>query len=121
MSSWLVLFLGENPEWKAKALAEVRRFVDTYADKDGGHGESSLSSKLAQIPPKVWEDEMPVLDDCLRETIRIAMTGTMLRRVVKDTDPNMSVEGHQLKRGTFLAYHLASAHHNPDIYPDPFK
>ena len=120
MSSWLVLFLAENSEWRGKALKEIKNLVDQYSTKEDGQ---SLSAQLAQIPPNVWEEQMPVLDACLRETIRIVMTGTALRRVITDvkTDPTMTLFGKPLKKGQFLAYQMAAAHHNPDIYPEPMR
>jgi len=117
MSSWLVLFLHENKEWREKALTEIRGFVDRYATGETGQ---SLSAQLAQIPPNVWEDEMPVLEACLRETIRIVLSGTALRRVMHDDD-SMKVGGKKLKKGLFLAFPWASTHHNPDIYPEPLR
>ncbi|KAH8115445.1 cytochrome P450 [Phellopilus nigrolimitatus] len=117
MASWLLLFLAVNPEWKTKVLAELREFVSKYTDSTG-----SMSSQLAQLPPQVWEEEMAVIDMCLRETIRFVMTGTALRRVLPAQDgEDMSFEGHKAPPGTFLAYLVNSVHHDPEIYPDPFK
>ncbi|KAH8114660.1 cytochrome P450 [Phellopilus nigrolimitatus] len=117
MSSWLLLFLAVNPEWKTKVLAELREFVSKYTDSTG-----SMSSQLAQLPPQVWEEEMAVIDLCLRETIRFVMSGSLLRRVLPAQDgEDMSFEGHKASPGTFLAYSVNSVHHDPEIYPDPYK
>lgn len=99
MSSWLVLYFAENAEWKEKALNEIRSFVTQYSSKEEGQ---SLAQQLSQIPPQVWEDEMPVLDQCLRETIRRSITGTTLRRVMQDgdEDPSLVIEGKKLKKGS---------------------
>lgn len=120
MSSWLVLLLFENKEWREKALKEIRGFVEEYASKEGGQ---SLSAQLSQIPPNIWEEHMPVLDTCLRETIRLVLSGTALRRVIHDgeNDPSMTLNGKKLKKGLFLAYPWGSTHHNPDIYPEPSR
>lgn len=105
-----------NPEWKAKAVAEVRSFITKYAQK----GTDSVSEQLSQVPPQAWEDEMPVLEVCLRETIRITLTGGALRRVMpKASTP--AFNGHKLQPGSFVAYPIADVHHNPDIYPDPMR
>ncbi len=120
MSSWLVLYFAENAEWKEKALNEIRSFVTQYSSKEEGQ---SLAQQLSQIPPQVWEDEMPVLDQCLRETIRRSITGTTLRRVMQDgdEDPSLVIEGKKLKKGQFLAYHIGGTHHDPEIYSNPNK
>jgi len=121
MSSWIVLFLHANPEWKAKATAEVKSFIAKYASNSTA-GSQSVSAQLAQVPPNVWDEEMPVLDVCLRETIRVIMTGSMLRRAVPlPGDETLTIEGHKIKPGTFLAFPMSSVHQNPDLYPDPEK
>ncbi|TDL20337.1 cytochrome P450 [Rickenella mellea] len=113
MSAWMMLYLLNNPTWKAKATEEIRSFIAKYA-KSGG----SLADQLAQVPPGVWDEEMPVLDVCLRETIRVIMSGPALRRNFGD---DIVINGHKIPRGAFLAFPMASAHHDPNIYPDPFK
>lgn len=120
MSSWLTLYLGTNPEWKNKVLAETRTFIAKYV-KPGS--TASLSEQLAQVPPQVWEDEMSVLDICLRETIRIVMTGSALRRALPNADgePDIAFGGKMVKPGTFLAYPVTTVHLDPSIYPDPEK
>lgn len=61
---------------------------------------------------------MPSLDLVIRETIRIALGGTFLRRsVAKD----MEIQGVKIKKGDFLAYTATDVHMNEDIYTDPKK
>lgn len=110
----MTLFLHTNPTWKAKATAEVQAFVAKYATGGG----LRLAEQLAQVPPEVWDEEMPVLDVCLRETIRIVQTGAFLRRNV---GADMRFGGHKVAPGTFVAMGVSSPHHDPAIYPEPFK
>ena len=114
MSSWIILYLHANPTWKAKATAEVRSFIA----KHGEEKPENLFEQLSKVPPEIWEDEMPILDVCLRETIRMTLSGASLRRVMpKATTP--IINGHQLQPGSFVAYPIADAHLNPDIYSNP--
>ena len=62
---------------------------------------------------------MPILDLVLRETIRHTANGASLRRNVLE---DITLSGALVKRGEFIAYSLADAHMNPNIYtrPDEF-
>jgi sterol 14-demethylase len=112
MSAWMLLFLHNTPAWKAKAIAEVQSFISQYAPKD----DPNLAAQLAAIPPEVWDDNMLVLDLCLRETIRIVMTGAALRRVMTN---DVVVDGVKIERGSFLAFLMSSTHADPEIYDEP--
>lgn len=119
MASWITLYLAMNPEWKEKVLAETRSFVAKYVKPNSG---ASLSAQLAQLPPQVWEEEMNALDLCLRETIRITITGSFLRRVVPTGEGgDVMFQGKKVSPGTFLALPMTSSHLNPDIYSEPHK
>lgn len=124
MTSWLVLYLGSNAEWRNKVLRQSRAFVAKYATQhsfDGGQ-PVSLVNQLAQLGPHVWDEEMSELDLCLRETMRIVMTGSAVR-LVKPGRKNEGVEfkGQKVKPGTFLAHPMTSVHLDPAIYPDPLR
>ena len=51
-------------------------------------GDSDSSStthdKLSTIPLDAWEDELPTLDACSRESQRLSFTGALLRRNVRE-------------------------------------
>ena len=123
MASWVTLYLGANPSWKEKVLDQTRSFVKKYASAGSG-ASASLSSQLALIPAKVWEEDMSTLDLCLRETIRLTLTGTMLRRVLppgrsNDDAEDVVFKGRKVSPGSFVAYPVTDAHLDPQIYTDP--
>ena len=63
-----------------------------------------------------WEDELPSLDLVLRESLRISVSPTILRRNIgRDIQAGEAT----IKRGDFLAYSVADANLNPDIYSNP--
>lgn len=117
MASWIPYFLAVSPTWKLKAITEVKRILSKYSPAEDS---SSLLSRLSTIPPEAWEEEMPILDLCLRETIRIIFSSVLLRRNV-GTSPGVHVQGKQVDCGGFLVYLPTEAHHNPDIFPEPFE
>jgi hypothetical protein len=79
---------------------------------------ATLSEKLAVIPFSAWEDGLPVLDACIRESQRIAVSTVVLRRNLRE---EIKINGRVVKRGDFLAYPFADVHFNPEYYPDPYK
>ena len=116
MSSWILLYLHITPEWKARAISEVRSFISQYASKTSA---TDLPSLLSAIPPEVWDDGMPTLDLCLRETIRTVLSATAIRRVLDDD--GVTVGGVKVKKGGFVAYSFLETHFNEKIYTEPEK
>ncbi|KAG6909648.1 hypothetical protein DXG01_016228 [Tephrocybe rancida] len=112
---WNLLYLGMNPEWKAKVAAEVQALLDNHTDTISSQ---PLHQRLATIPMSAWEDEMPVLESVIRETLRIVGSGTLLRRNMGN---DIEIDGSTISRGEFLAFSVADVHHNPDIYPEPLS
>ena len=117
MSSWMLLYLHMSPIWKVKAIAEVQSFIAQYASN--ASSASDLVSQLSQIPPQIWDDSMPILDLCLRETIRMVFSGTMLRRAMNDE--GVVVDGVKVEKGSFAAYHVTETHFDERIYSEPAR
>lgn len=75
-----------------------------------------LHKRLSTIPVTAWEDEMPVLELVIRETLRLIIVGVSIRRsVLEDTIISDTV----LKKGDFIVYPIADTHLNPEIYSEP--
>jgi len=108
------MFLNGNAQWKAKAKTEVQSLIAKYTNSSQG----SLASHLSDLPPNAWEEEMPVMEAIIRETIRILLTGAALRRNIKE---DLNIDGKVVERGAFMAYPLSTLHFDDLIYPDPFK
>lgn len=114
-ASWLVTFLGNNPEWKHKATLEVERLLAIYPPPCN---TSSLSAHLASIPLEAWEGEAPVLDAVIHETLRVAQPHTAMRR---NMGPDTVIDSKTIPSGALVVYPFSDVHLNPDIYPDPWK
>ena len=107
----MLIHLAIHPEWKEKCEKEIQ-------DLTTRHVGDSLSGRLAAIPFSAWEDELPVLDACIRESQRIAISAVVLRRNLRE---EIQINEQAIKRGDFLAYPFADVHFNPEYYPDPYK
>ena len=75
-----------------------------------------LHQRLASIQVSAWEEEMPVLELIIRETLRISLTGLSLRRNLME---DVTFSGGLVKPGDFVAYSVADVHMNPEIYSQP--
>lgn len=60
MSAWIFIFLDQVPEWKDKAIQEIRSLLDKHAPIT--EDADSTAERFSRIPPQVWENEMPVLE-----------------------------------------------------------
>lgn len=116
MSAWIFIFLDQEPEWRDKVVDELRTLLNKYAPSSEKY--ASMGERFSRIPPEAWENEMPILEDCLRETIRLIVSGAMLRRV---TQGDLEVSGRKIPNGTFLTYLAGETHSDPNIYPNPTK
>ncbi|KAG9093832.1 hypothetical protein FRC06_011362 [Ceratobasidium sp. 370] len=116
MAAWVFIFLDQAPEWRAKVTQELRSLLNKYAPLSGNY--ASAAERFSDVPLEAWENEMPILEDCLRETIRLILSGAALRRV---TQGDLEFEGKTIPNGTFLVYPLGETHTDPNIYPEPSK
>ena len=75
-----------------------------------------LHQRLASIQVSAWEEEMPVLELIIRETLRISFNALSVRRnIVGD----LTLSGVLVQPGDFVAYSAADVHMNPEIYSRP--
>lgn len=113
IACWALVHLSFHDEWKAKAKAEVDALVNKHTTNSSNE---PLHQRLASIHISAWEEEMPVLDLIIRETLRITISGVALRRNLLE---DLTFSGGIVKPGDFVAYSLADVHLNPEIYSQP--
>ena len=124
-AGWTLVYLAANPSWRTRALSEIRFAADQYDPNP----LNPLADKLARIPLQTWETRFPVLDACLRETIRMQTIGVVCRKNTSGhaiplcsskTNPKTSTNAPEiLPPGAYATYHLFDAHRDPSLYPDP--
>jgi len=112
----MLIDLAIHPEWREKCKNEIRDLISRH------FGDSlpsaTLHEKLGAIPVSAWDDELPVLDACFRESQRICITGAAFQRNLHE---EIKIGEQVVKQGDLLAYSLADVHLNPEIYPEPYK
>ncbi|KAH9061072.1 cytochrome P450 [Lactarius vividus] len=109
-ASWLITYLGCHPRWRDEARAE----------RPSPACDSPLpsSAALSSIPLTAWENETPVMDMLIRETLRIAQPHTAMRR---NLGPETYIDGKVIPTGTLVVYPFSDVHLNPALYPDPWR
>ena len=112
---WALIDLATHPEWREKCKKEIQDFISRHP---GDSPSATPFEKLGAIPLSAWEDELPIIEACTRESQRISFTSIALRRNVRE---EFKIGKQVVKRGDFLAYCVADAHLNPEYYPEPYK
>jgi len=112
----MLIDLAIRPEWRKKCKTEIQDLLSRHLGDS--RSTATLSEKLGAIPLSAWEDELPILDACIRESQRLSITTLALRRNLRE---EMKIGEQVVKRGDFLAYSVGDVHLNPEYYPDPYK
>ena len=109
----MLIDLAIHPEWREKCEKEVRDLLAHHLDPP-----ATLHESLAAVPLSAWEDELPILEACIRESHRTAISSLAIRRNVHE---EIKVCEWVVGQGDFLVYSQADVHLNPDYYPEPHK
>lgn len=107
-------FLGGHPEWRRKAAEEVRTLL---SENSSGTCLPSVSENLATVPLEAWENNTPVMDKIIRETLRVAQPHTAMRR---NMGPETYLNGTRIPSGAYVVYPFSDVHLNEDLYPNPW-
>ena len=110
----MLIGLATHPEWREKCKKEIQDLISRHFN---GPLSATLYEKLVTVPLSAWEDELPTLEACTRESHRIVHTSLTLRRIVCEIKIGEQVA----RRGDFFAYSLADVHLNSEYYPEPHK
>ena len=78
MSSWLTAYVLSNPDIKS----QVQKEFEALLESSSASPSEPLATRIAGVPIEAWEMQLPVLDKCIRETIRLSITGVLLRKNV---------------------------------------
>ena len=111
----MLIDLAVHSEWREKCKKEIRELLSRHS---GSASSGTLREKLETVPVSAWEDELPIVDACIRETQRITLSATIIRRNLRE---DIKIAGRVVKRGDFLTYSFGDVHLNPEYYPEPYK
>lgn len=115
VAAFILCDLATHPD----ALAQVREEVLGFVSSFGGDESLPLSARIQSITYENWitTANLPILDRCLKETIRLRLI-TPLQRL-NDSGRDIEIGGMLVPKDAILTFHTAFIHHNSDIYTDP--
>jgi len=116
-AAWILTYLAHDHHW----LNAIREEVEAAANKYNPNTEISLKEKLDNLSAEAWESEFPLLDLCLRESIRVNGTGTAFRKNVSGLDIPIGNTKEVIPPGAYATYSFFDVHMNPTIYTNPTK
>jgi cytochrome P450 len=99
--TWALFLLSQHPTWHRAASTEVR------------------STLRADVPTLAELDELPLLDNVIRETLRIAPAAPWTTRIAAEDG---LLGGHFIPRGTEIVVSIFHTHRDEAVYerPDTF-
>jgi sterol 14-demethylase len=106
--------LDVNPEWKRRCQKEARDLIIKHVGPNAS--DLPVHEQIASLPMDALEEEMPILDACVREAMRVHFTLTALRRNIND---DLRVGDKVIEKGAFIAYNVTDANLDSRIYPQP--
>ena len=97
-------FLAENQQWYKIIQDEVDGVVKKYRQNT----DQSAADVLALIPIEAWENELPMIDLALRETIRFILVGVVFRRNISGKDVPIGHTGEVVPSESFAVSFIIS-------------
>lgn len=116
-AAWVQVHLARNPEW----LARVRDEVDAAVARHRLEESQTPADVLSKLTVDDWESEFPLIDLCLRESIRMTLPGTAFRKNTSGRDIPVGNTGEVIPAGAFAAYWPDEVHMDESLYPDPLR
>ncbi|KIM76044.1 hypothetical protein PILCRDRAFT_91791 [Piloderma croceum F 1598] len=113
ISCWALIYLGGNNEWRNKVVAEVQNLIATYSNASRS---KPIYQCFSTILLSAWEENMPIADVVIRETICLIKNGPALRYNLAD---NFQIGGNMIDKDTFVLYRREDVHLNVMCYSDP--
>ncbi|EME82249.1 uncharacterized protein MYCFIDRAFT_85589 [Pseudocercospora fijiensis CIRAD86] len=114
-AAWSVCYLANNDYW----MQRVREEIDEVAERHCRDHSLPLKDRLMRVPIEAWETEFPMIDLCLKESIRLQLKGTDFRQNLTNQEIAINKRGEVIPPGAYVAIATADIHYDPNIYPEP--
>ncbi|KAJ7032569.1 cytochrome P450 [Mycena alexandri] len=113
----LVCDLATHPSY----LSQVREEIEAFLSMFNADTSLPLKTRIQSIAYDEWirPGAFPILERCLKETIRLRV-GTPLHRL-NHTDKDIQMGSVIVPPGTIASFHTSFVHHNEDIFTAPFE
>ena len=115
-AAWILVYLANKPYWMERVRDEVNSVADRYAPDH----KQALKERLMQVPAEAWEGEFSVIDMCLKDSIRLQLSGTAFRKNISGRDIPLDKAGTEvIPKDAYVTLAAGDVHYNPDIFENP--
>ncbi|RKK06537.1 hypothetical protein BFJ66_g16571 [Fusarium oxysporum f. sp. cepae] len=119
-AAWLLIYLATNKTWHNKIQKEVDSVLARHG-VDKRRETSKIIDILSRFGLEEWISEFPLIDLCLKETIRFQLPGTFCRKNTSGKSIIIVGSDEIIPKDAFAVYLTDNCHFNPDIYSEPLK
>ncbi|KAJ7775559.1 cytochrome P450 [Mycena metata] len=100
-------------------LSLVREEIETFIARFSPDTSLPLKTRIQSIAYDDWirPGALPILERCLKETIRLRVA-TPLHRL-NDTGADIQMGGALVRQGTIVSFHTSFVHHDENIFTAP--
>ncbi|EDU41243.1 CypX Cytochrome P450 [Pyrenophora tritici-repentis] len=116
-AAWVLIYLATSPEWQKKVRDEVCGVAAKYA-KDPN---MPLVRQLEDVPLEAWESEFPIIEMCLRDSMRLGISSNLFRRNISGKPIPTGNNNEVIPPGAVAVYPVGDIHFDHEVYPDPYK
>jgi cytochrome P450 len=117
-AAYVLCYLATSPAWLENIRTEVEVAAAKYGTKETN---ASLLDKLSSLSLEAWESEFPLIQLCLRDSIRLNMPGVFFRKNLSNRPIPTGHGNEVIPPGSFPIYHVADAHRDPEVWAEPNK
>lgn len=114
-AAWVQCYLATCPEWLIKTRDEVRVVAAKYAQDPN----APLRYQLDDVPLEAWETDFPLVDLCLKDSIRLNLLGTAFRKNISGRALSTGNDMEIIPPNAVVTYAIADVHQDPSIYLNP--
>lgn len=80
--AWLLCYLARDKHWYSKVQSEIDKVLESHRHRT----DETAVDILPRVTLGEWETALPTLDLCLKETIRLTVNGTCVRKNLGSRD-----------------------------------
>ncbi|KAG8226592.1 hypothetical protein J437_LFUL007284 [Ladona fulva] len=107
---WTMLMLANHPDIQEKVREEVDACFEGKVRSTGADSSEESAAKMFA--------EMPLLERCIKETLRLYPSVPFISRVLTE---DFQMEKYLIPAGTMVNVVINGIHRNPNTFPDPDK
>ncbi|OAR02106.1 hypothetical protein LLEC1_05477 [Akanthomyces lecanii] len=95
--------------------------IDALISSHRRTAEESVLDILQRVPYHDWDVQLPAVHVCLRETLRLNLSGPALRKNLSNEDIAVPGTGQLVPKKAFVFYAMEDVHLDENIYPNAQK